>query len=396
MSTPGQPVALQAQDWDAVVVGAGVAGAVSAFRLARHGLRVLLIEKSRWPRDKACGGCLNAAALHQLDALGLGDIAADSPEYSRLALGCGVRGAELTLPLGRALSRRELDERLVARAQAEGAVFLPSTQAILETAERGDPVRRVRLSGNAIDTIVSARLVLACDGLGSRLLREAVPNDLHVDSTAHIGLGATLDDAPEPYCPGTIHMACGPHGYVGLVRVEEGRINVGAALDPRWVKQQGSPAAAVAAVLRQAQFPVWEGLNEAQWQGTPRLTRQRSHLGAEGVLVLGDAAGYVEPFTGEGMSWALASVAALEPLALDAIETWRHDHVAHWTQRHSQLLSARQRGCLVVTRLLRRPRLVSAMLPVIAAMPGITQPAIRWLNRPYPTTSTLQSPKGVP
>ena len=59
------------REWDAVVVGAGIAGAVSALHLARFGLRVLLAEKAVWPRAKACGGCLNAPALKALAGSGI-------------------------------------------------------------------------------------------------------------------------------------------------------------------------------------------------------------------------------------------------------------------------------------------------------------------------------------
>ncbi|HLI18794.1 MAG TPA: FAD-dependent oxidoreductase, partial [Rhodanobacteraceae bacterium] len=59
------------REWDVIVVGAGVAGAMSATHLARAGLRVLLVEKSSWPRDKACGGCLSGVALRMLARAGI-------------------------------------------------------------------------------------------------------------------------------------------------------------------------------------------------------------------------------------------------------------------------------------------------------------------------------------
>lgn len=395
-------------DWDVVVVGAGIAGAVSAFLLARRGCRVLLVEKAAWPRDKPCGGCLNAATLQGFRDIGLADIELVGAAYLRLRLACGAHQAELPLPAGRAVSRRRLDALLVAHAIAQGVHFLSATRASLEPPS-GDGRcsegrheekrivegrRTVWLSATGEQASVTARLVVAGDGLGSRLLREVAPGDMHVDMQARIGLGTTLvgtavDAAPQAYQAGTIHMACGAPGYVGLVRVEDGALNIGAALDPHWVKQQGGPGLAVASLLAQTRLPTLDTLRDGVWQGTPRLTRRRTRLGAERVLVVGDAAGYVEPFTGEGMGWALASATALEPLALEAVSAWHDDIVSRWTARHGAVLHARQRGCGRVAAVLRRPRLVSALLPILHAAPGLAAPFTAWLNRGYFTHDPL-------
>ncbi|MBS9404592.1 NAD(P)/FAD-dependent oxidoreductase [Halomonas sp. TRM85114] len=400
------------RDWDVVVVGAGIAGAVSAFRLARRGCRVLLVEKAAWPRDKPCGGCLNAATLQGFRDLGLADIELAGAVYHRLHLACGKRQAELALPAGRAVSRRRLDGLLVDQAVAQGVHFLSATRASLEPPcghgrerivqgrerigeghERIDDGRRsVWLAAAGEQARVAARLVVASDGLGSRLLRDVAPGDMHVDAEARIGLGTIVRgagvhsskiEAPAAYPPGAIHMACGAPGYVGLVRVENEALNIGAALDPHWVKLQGGPGPAVAALLTQTRLPSPGALHECVWQGTPRLTRRRTRLGGERVLVLGDAAGYVEPFTGEGMGWALASAAALEPLALEAVSAWHDNIVSRWTTRHGKLLYARQRGCHGVAAMLRRPRLVSALLPILHAAPGLAAPFTAWLHQGY-------------
>ncbi|SFU96907.1 NAD(P)/FAD-dependent oxidoreductase [Halomonas korlensis] len=397
------------RDWDVVVVGAGIAGAVSAFRLARRGCRVLLVEKATWPRDKPCGGCLNAATLQGFRDLGLADIAIAGAAYHRLHLACGKRQAELALPAGRAISRRRLDALLVDQAVAQGVHFLSATRASLEP-PRGHGREQIDGSNKRIEegrrsvwlstaderARVTARLVVASDGLGSRLLREVSPGDMHVDAGARIGLGTIVHGAnvygssvhgarieAPAYPPGAIHMACGAPGYVGLVRVENGALNIGAALDPHWVKQQGGPGPAVAALLAQTRLPAPGALHECVWQGTPRLTRRRTRLGGERVLVLGDAAGYVEPFTGEGMGWALASAAALEPLALEAMSGWHDGIVSRWTARHGKLLHTRQRGCRGVAAVLRRPRLVSALLPILHAAPGLAAPFTAWLHQGY-------------
>lgn len=374
------------EGWDVIVAGAGIAGSVTAYRLARHGLRVLLAEKSAWPRDKACGGCLNKAALQALKQVGLGEVAHEGQRYFRIRLGSGQQRAVLPLPEGRAVSRRHLDQRLAQRAQEVGVTFLTGTQVMLMPTIHSDenvPERRVMLRQGQESVMVSARLVIGCDGLGSRLLREDAPQDMTIARNSRIGVGTTLSVASAAYSPGSIHMACAKQGYVGLVRVEEGRLNIGAALDPAWVKRCGGPGAAVTRVLRQANFPRVEGLGDADWHGTPQLTRQRIRLGGDRVLVLGDAAGYVEPFTGEGMSWAVASAAAVEPVALRAVARWEPALITQWTERHARLIRTRQRGCRSMAALLRRPRLVEALLPMANTLPGVVRPLTAWLNRAY-------------
>ncbi|MWJ28681.1 FAD-dependent oxidoreductase [Halomonas sp. ZH2S] len=377
------------QKWDVIVVGAGVAGSVMAYRLARRGFSVLLVEKSVWPRHKACGGCLNAATLHALNEAGLEDVASTAPIYSRLRLASGKRQAVLGLPVGRAVSRRTLDARLVERAIDAGACFLPTTHASLTNTQGADTPAFSRecrpvVLDNATDRVtLGARLVIGADGLGSRLLRGDSVKVRHVDKTSRIGLGTTLAEAPAFYYPDTIHMACGRHGYVGLVRVEGGQLNIGAALDPAWVKQCGGPTFAVVHLLQASGFALFDSLYEANWQGTPRMKRSHPCLGGERLLLVGDAAGYVEPFTGEGMGWALAGAAAIEPLALDAIQQWQPGLVRQWTARHARIIGKRQRTCWRVSALLRHPRLMATLLPLVNAVPTLAAPLTIGLNRRY-------------
>jgi flavin-dependent dehydrogenase len=106
------------EQWQAVVVGAGPAGALAALQLARQGVRVLLVEKRAFPRWKVCGCCLNAQAQAVLAAAGAGGLV-DSQggvPLRRLQLGHRGKRATLALPDGRALSRERFDQALVQAA----------------------------------------------------------------------------------------------------------------------------------------------------------------------------------------------------------------------------------------------------------------------------------------
>ncbi|HET7569995.1 MAG TPA: FAD-dependent oxidoreductase [Gammaproteobacteria bacterium] len=375
--------------WDVAIVGAGVAGAVAAFRLARRGLRVLLADKADWPRDKVCGGCINAAALHALAALGLTEPASLGQPYAEMRLSANGRQARVPLPAGRAISRRRLDAALVEAATEAGAVFSPATRVAPLEARDDSAGRRLELRRGAERWPVRAKIVLACDGLNSRLLQE--PGEIQPGS--RIGVGAVIGNAPSDYRPGIIYMACGAHGYAGLVRVEDRRLDVAAALDPDWIKHIGGPAAAVTATLRSAGLPLFDALASARWRGTPQLTRRHGRLGGYRLLALGDAAGYVEPFTGEGMAWAIASAAAIEPFVLAAVADWRNELVEAWTVRHRALIRNRQRACRGIATLLRRPRLVAGAVRVAAAAPAVAAPLTAWLNRDfkYPRMGAIET-----
>ena len=136
-------------------------------------------------------------------------------------------------------------------------------------------------------------------------------------------------------------MACGAGGYTGLVRLEDGRLDVAAAFDAAWVRAAGGPGRAAARLLREAGWPAPDRLEALPWRGTPALTRRPRRVAAERLFVVGDAAGYVEPFTGEGMAWALASGAAVAPLAARAV-TWRPELARRWADLHSRVVGRRQ------------------------------------------------------
>jgi menaquinone-9 beta-reductase len=308
-----------ARVWDVLVAGAGPAGALTARGLAQQESTVLLVDKAAYPRWKVCGCCLNGAALASLSVAGLGHLPhrLGASPLRQLRLRAGGREAALPLPAGASLSRRALDAARVEAALQAGAAFLPETEAVLEPAT-GD-YQQIRLCHNLERLSVHARIVVAADGLAGSFLKKVPDMEPTVCSRAPVGLGAVFDDAPEFYAPEAIHMAYARAGYVGAVRLEDGKLDVASALDPRRLRRPDGAAAAVAAILRECGFPCPEGLEAKSFRGTPALTRRRARVAAEGLFVLGDAAAYIEPFTGEGMAWAMQEALLLVPLAKAAM-----------------------------------------------------------------------------
>ncbi|HXG11788.1 MAG TPA: FAD-dependent monooxygenase [Gemmataceae bacterium] len=370
--------------WDAIVVGAGPAGALAARELARQGTRVLLVDRATFPRWKVCGCCLNRQALATLQGVGLGGLAGRWGAVPLKAVRLAARARRVLLPLpgGAALSRERLDSALVEAAVQAGAAFLPGTWAALGSVTGEGRQVILRQGGQQVEA--TARVVLAANGLGGGLLtglRARAPKG------SRIGAGAVAATAPPFYTPGIIFMACGTGGYAGLVRLEDGRLDVAAALDPELVRQAGGPGRAVESILAEANLPPVPGLAGLAWRGTPALTRQLPRPAAERLFVLGDAAGYIEPFTGEGIAWALASAVSLAPLAACACRGWSAALADEWARLHRRQLGRRQRLCRAVTAALRHPSLVRLAVGVLAWMPALAQPLIRRLNLIPPGTA---------
>jgi len=371
------PAATLCGPWDVIVVGAGPAGALAARQLAAAGARVLLVDKASFPRAKACGCCLNGAALRTLVDCGLGDLVSrcGARRLHAVRLGAAGRAVEAALPDGAALSRERFDLELVRAAQRAGAQFSPRTRAI-GSRLRADS-REVVLNVDGSERACAARVVIAADGLAGSFLRDEADVAQRTRPRSRIGAFARCRRYPAAYQPGVIHMACGRGGYVGLVILEDGHANVAAAFDVSLVKQAGGLAQAAAITLGEAGFPPLDA-RDVPWRGTGELTRRRRDVAAERLFVLGDSAAYVEPFTGEGMSWALTGAAALAPIALSACRAWRPEHAQRWRAAHGRLFAWRQRRCGWVAAALRRPLLMRALVSPAWAM--LSAPYIRALN----------------
>jgi len=371
---------MNAPEWDVIVVGAGPAGALAAQQLARRQLRVLLVEKRAFPRWKVCGSCLNGVALRALEQAGLGQLLDElgAAPLERIRLGLQGHQLQLALPAGRSLSRGRLDLALCEAAVAAGAVLRSPCEAIVAGCSPAG--REVRLRSGADVQTTSARVVLVASGLGSAALGPELPIETRISPRARIGAGCELEAGVGGYGNGTIHMAIGRHGYVGLVRNEAGALNLAAAFDRSQLIAAGGPAACAAAVLAEAGFDPLPEAAAATWRATPALTRRCTPPAAERVLLLGDAAGYVEPFTGEGMGWALVGALAAVPLVLQGQKNWNRSLEREWTRRHARLIGSRQRFCHGLAFALRRPGLSRALLAAAGRWPALTAPLLEHLD----------------
>lgn len=308
----------------AIVVGAGPAGSITALLLARRGLEVLLLDRAAFPRPKPCGDCMSAAATRFLDRLGL-------LERVREAGAAEIERWEIVAPGGQtatgafsdrpalALERRVLDALLLDAAIEAGARF---RQAHVVGLHRG-PDGRVRGVRTRDGDTLSARLVVGADGLRSVVARELdvylrAPRLRKVSLTAHV---------PAPgSAPNTSGPATGPVDRHGEMHVLDGGVLGIAPSGPDRYNLTLVVGDGHAGRLRDLGpgpfFRSWlervpsacdrfGGLDLGPLLASGPFDWPTRSPVADGAALVGDAAGYYDPFTGQGIYQAMAAAERL-------------------------------------------------------------------------------------
>ncbi len=297
--------------YDAAVVGAGPAGATTAYFLASAGVRVALLEKHRFPRDKVCGDAWCAPALDLLEEMGvLQELEAEGLVRDTTSGGFVSPSGESYVATGRggrapgtrcyAIKRRICDERIARRAADAGAELIEDASVVGAEIER-DGLWTVRCKDGKR---VRARILVAADGAASRLARSlgvvdtpasGVASRQYVKGGTHnFGSGGVLL-YPSYILP----------GYVALFRHFDDDIDLGSyaipggAVDPSRLKQLHQQVIRTDPFVRRVLGPTAE-MKEPVRTAPLRLGGvERSS--ARQFMAVGDAAGQTDPLTGEGI-----------------------------------------------------------------------------------------------
>lgn len=371
-------------DWDALVIGAGPAGALAARQAALRGLDTLLVEAKLFPRNKVCGGCLNQRAVGVLQQCGLAGVVEDcnAQKVDALQVIAGPRIEQFPLPTGRVVCRATFDARLAESAVAAGATFVTGVQAVVQPGKNsGWRIVEGRCRGETKSW--RARIVLCADGLSRSSVKRLPGLDSLVEPGSRVGIGTIARDSGALCPPGQIRMIVTSHGYVGLTRVDTTKIAIAAATDPDLLRS--APAGnVVAQMLRVAGIHLPESARSADWHGTPPLTSRPTRVADHRLFVIGDAGGYVEPFTGEGMAAALESATTVVPLAAEACKGWHDSLAGRWEEIHRRVVRGRQTTCRRLAWTLRHPVAVAAALTLYRWFPSAARRVIQRVNQPSP------------
>jgi geranylgeranyl reductase family protein len=346
---------------DVVVVGAGPAGSATAALLARRGIDVLLIEKAAFPREKACGEYLSPGVVAALDRIGV------LPDVLQL---------EHARPLGMRI-KTTTTEHLVRYDQGDGHIRALSIQrpifdqvlrdhairsgARLEERARvtgahlnGDNVSGVCIRRGTDDEVISARFVVAADGLHSTVSR-SLGLDLPVHWPRRLGLIARYQ-LPENYCQGA-SMYVGDQVYCALNPVGRSIMNVGLVSHAN-AKRTGESTAAYfdrrLAELPEAHGVLTHGERCTPIRGMGPLARRVRRTSGRGYLLVGDAAGFFDPFTGEGVYRALRG-AEIAASAIEESLTRGIDVPLRYNERRREAFNRKQQFCMLIQLFLRSP-----------------------------------------
>jgi geranylgeranyl reductase family protein len=320
--------------WDAIVVGAGPAGSATALRLARAGRRVLLLDRARFPRDKPCSEYASPEAVRQLAALGVLDaVEAHGTTALTGSSVTGARGGGITgrfdaaggapfRPTGLALPRLLLDAALVDAARDAGVTVREGAR-VRHLARDRDGMMTVTLGheGGGHPEMLTARVIVGADGLRSTMARAAgLRRQGRLRRTAFVAHVAGVTGLARQ---AELHV--GRAGYVGLNPLTETVANVALVVPASRAKAgRGDVSSFMAEAL--------EGLPGVRGRvDLDRIVREILVTGpfdascrrstADGLLLVGDAADFFDPFTGEGI-WSALTGAELAATAVhDALVT---------------------------------------------------------------------------
>ena len=322
-------------EFDVLVVGAGPAGTVAAGQLAAAGARVRIIDRATFPRDKLCGDTLNPGCVAMLSRL-------DAAVATRVrARGLTITGMTITGPggatvaaeypsglSGAALIRRDLDQWLLEAAVRAGARFDPGVAVHRpEIAEHPFRVVGVHSTCGRREYAFRARVVIAADGRASRIAA-SLGLARFTKTPQRWAYGAYFSDVRGMTSRGEMHIR--RDGYVGVAPLPGDVANVCVVRERSHLTAGQPPDALIAGAIAadpmlQDRFVSARRVSDVAVLGP--LARRVAGGRLPGMLLAGDAAGFVDPMTGDGLRFAIRGGELAAHAALAELETGVPAHV---------------------------------------------------------------------
>ena len=389
---------------DALVVGAGPAGATAALLLARAGWSVVVVEKAQFPRYKVCGEFISASSFPLLRELGLASayLAEAGPPVREIGLYAGQTRLAANMPLlrggaelfGRALGREHFDALLLSAAAMAGAeVWQPWTLTAVERSAGGHTGTAV--AKDKRETVkLQARIVIAAHGSWeSGALPTQIPGAAPRASDL-FAFKAHFRDCklPAEFMP----LLVFPGGYGGMVHSDGGRVSLSCCIRRdylarcRHLRPETRAAEAVIAHIRAACGGVDDALTgaarDAAWLSTGPLRPGIRAFRSDGIFMVGNAAGEAHPIVAEGISMAIQSSWLLcerliahkdEILAGRGTAALADDYAASWRRNFARRVYA----AAVFAQLATRPAAARLAVALLERAPAILTLGAYWSGK---------------
>ncbi|MGI8898950.1 MAG: NAD(P)/FAD-dependent oxidoreductase [Pyrinomonadaceae bacterium] len=392
--------------YDVAIAGAGPAGTSAAIHLATQGARVLLVEQKRFPRAKLCGEFISPECLRHFERLGVADrmISAGAATLTETVF-YSRKGRSVNVPSewfganGRALglSRAEMDQKLLERAKSAGALVLEDTHASELILDRGR-VRGLRLKCGSETKDYHALLTIDATGRTRALARKLNSQRKPEPGSRYRLVAFKAHLANAQMAEGACEIYFYPGGYGGLSSVEGGASNFCFIASAKDVRRCGSDPEAVIrhSVFRnpRAAYTLAHAHARSEWLSVSLESFGRRKLvPAEGLLTIGDAAAFIDPFSGSGMLIALESGELAAQTITHQLERLRQNSsfallAREYRQEYGKKFNSRLRIC----SLLRRAAFVPSLAEAAILFFGINTRLRRKVARTTRPSQKLETP----
>jgi flavin-dependent dehydrogenase len=374
-----------APSYDVIIAGAGPAGSSAAIHLARSGARVLLLEQKKFPRPKLCGEFISPECCSHFERLGVAErMLAGNPAHLSETVFYAKSGTNVTVPsswfsvhgVALGLSRAEMDERLLRRASEAGADVREDV-TVVDLLVQDRRVNGVKIKYNGVEQAITAGITIDATGRTralTRMFERAAGIKPRLQQRRLVAFKAHLSGAR--VAPGACEIYFYRGGYGGLSTIENGLSNLCFIVNAREVRAHDSdPNRLMREVVcenRRAADTLGNAAQGSDWLAVSLESFGRhSPAPTPGLLAIGDAASFIDPFTGSGMLMALES----GELVADAItaELDRLEGASVWesvSENYAELYRARFNSRLRLCSMIRRA----------AFVPGFADLAIRFFG----------------
>ena len=388
---PGQVPALNlevsmASNYDVIIAGGGPAGSSAAIHLAQSGAGVLLVEQKKFPRPKLCGEFISPECCVHFERLGVAErILASNPAELSETVFYSKSGANVSVPskwfsaggVALGLSRAEMDERLLRRASEVGGADVREDATVVDLLIEDNRVNGVKLKHHGTEEAIRAPITIDATGRTralARMFERTAGAKQRLQQRRLVAFKAHLSKTR--VAPGACEIYFYRGGYGGLSTIEDGLSNLCFIVNARDVRAHDSDAARLmreivcenrraAATLRDAELASdWLAVSlESFGRHSPAPTA--------GLLAIGDAASFIDPFTGSGMLMALESGELVAGAIAPYLGQLASDNVLQLvSESYNNLYRARFTSRLRLCSMIRRA----------AFVPGFAYLAIRFFG----------------